>query len=88
MRYVRAYPTELPVLRDLLAEIQTPVQIGAGHTDPVHRRRRAPRRLRRRHLDGDISPLAEALITLLRTFIEDVAPQVRERVGNSRSGRR
>jgi pimeloyl-ACP methyl ester carboxylesterase len=35
MRYVRAYPTELPVLRDLLPEIQTPVQIIAGEHDPV-----------------------------------------------------
>jgi pimeloyl-ACP methyl ester carboxylesterase len=35
MRYVRAYPTELPVLRDLLPEIQTPVQIIAGERDPA-----------------------------------------------------
>jgi pimeloyl-ACP methyl ester carboxylesterase len=35
MRYVRAYPTELPVLRDLLPEIQTPVQIIAGARDPA-----------------------------------------------------
>jgi pimeloyl-ACP methyl ester carboxylesterase len=35
MRYVRAYPTELPVLRDLLGEIQTPVQIIAGARDPA-----------------------------------------------------
>jgi pimeloyl-ACP methyl ester carboxylesterase len=33
MRYVRTYPTELPVLRDLLPEIQTPVQIVAGARD-------------------------------------------------------
>jgi pimeloyl-ACP methyl ester carboxylesterase len=33
MRYVRAYPTQLPVLRDLLGEIQTPVQIIAGARD-------------------------------------------------------
>jgi pimeloyl-ACP methyl ester carboxylesterase len=33
MRYVRTYPTELPVLRDLLPEIQTPVQIIAGARD-------------------------------------------------------
>jgi pimeloyl-ACP methyl ester carboxylesterase len=33
MRYVRAYPAELPVLRDLLPEIQTPVQIIAGARD-------------------------------------------------------
>jgi pimeloyl-ACP methyl ester carboxylesterase len=35
MRYVRTYPTELPILRDLLSEIQTPVQIIAGARDPV-----------------------------------------------------
>jgi pimeloyl-ACP methyl ester carboxylesterase len=35
MRYVRAYPTELPVLRDLLPQIQTPVQIIAGARDPA-----------------------------------------------------
>ena len=35
MRYVRSYPTELPILRDLLAEIQTPVQIIAGAHDPA-----------------------------------------------------
>lgn len=35
MRYVRAYPTELPVLRDLLPQIQTPVQIIAGGRDPA-----------------------------------------------------
>ena len=33
MRYVRSYPTELPVLRDLLPKIQTPVQIIAGARD-------------------------------------------------------
>jgi pimeloyl-ACP methyl ester carboxylesterase len=33
MRYVRTYPAELPVLRDLLPEIQTPVQIIAGARD-------------------------------------------------------
>lgn len=33
MRYVRTYPTELPVLRDLMPEIQTPVQIIAGARD-------------------------------------------------------
>jgi pimeloyl-ACP methyl ester carboxylesterase len=33
MRYVRSYPTELPLLRDLLAQIQTPVQIIAGVRD-------------------------------------------------------
>jgi pimeloyl-ACP methyl ester carboxylesterase len=35
MRYVRAYPTDLPVLRDLLPGTQTPVQIIAGARDPV-----------------------------------------------------
>jgi pimeloyl-ACP methyl ester carboxylesterase len=35
MRYVRTYPAELPVLRDLLAGIQTPVQIIAGAQDPA-----------------------------------------------------
>jgi pimeloyl-ACP methyl ester carboxylesterase len=33
MRYVRSYPTELAVLRDLLPQIQTPVQIIAGARD-------------------------------------------------------
>jgi pimeloyl-ACP methyl ester carboxylesterase len=33
MRYVRAYPAELPVLRDLLPHIQVPVQIIAGRRD-------------------------------------------------------
>jgi pimeloyl-ACP methyl ester carboxylesterase len=33
MRYVRSYPTELPILRDLLPQIQTPVQIIAGARD-------------------------------------------------------
>jgi pimeloyl-ACP methyl ester carboxylesterase len=35
MRYVRTYPTDLPVLRDLLPEIQKPVQIIAGRRDPA-----------------------------------------------------
>jgi hypothetical protein len=35
MRYVRAYPAELPVLRDLLPQIQTAVQIIAGARDPA-----------------------------------------------------
>jgi pimeloyl-ACP methyl ester carboxylesterase len=35
MRYVRAYPAELPILRDLLPQIQTPVQIIAGAHDPA-----------------------------------------------------
>ena len=33
MRYVRAYPAELPALRDLLPHIQTAVQIIAGTRD-------------------------------------------------------
>jgi pimeloyl-ACP methyl ester carboxylesterase len=33
MRYVRSYPTELSILRGLLPEIQTPVQIIAGTRD-------------------------------------------------------
>jgi pimeloyl-ACP methyl ester carboxylesterase len=33
MRYVRTYPAELPVLRDLLPQIHTPVQIIAGAWD-------------------------------------------------------
>jgi pimeloyl-ACP methyl ester carboxylesterase len=33
MRYVRTYPVELPVLRDLLPQIQAPVQIIAGRQD-------------------------------------------------------
>ena len=35
MRYVRAYPAELPVLRDLLPQIQAPVEIIAGRHDPA-----------------------------------------------------
>jgi pimeloyl-ACP methyl ester carboxylesterase len=35
MRFVRTYPTELPVLCDLLPELQTPVQIIAGARDSV-----------------------------------------------------
>jgi pimeloyl-ACP methyl ester carboxylesterase len=35
MRYVRTYPAELPVLRDLLPQIQAPVQIIAGARDPA-----------------------------------------------------
>jgi pimeloyl-ACP methyl ester carboxylesterase len=33
MRYVRTYPTELRALRDLLPQIQTPVQLIAGVRD-------------------------------------------------------
>ena len=35
MRYVRAYPAELAVLRDLLPRIQAPVEIIAGRYDPA-----------------------------------------------------
>jgi pimeloyl-ACP methyl ester carboxylesterase len=35
MRYVRTYPAQLPVLRNLLPAIRTPVQIIAGKRDPV-----------------------------------------------------
>jgi pimeloyl-ACP methyl ester carboxylesterase len=35
MRYVRRYPIELPVLRDLLPTIETPVQIISGRRDTV-----------------------------------------------------
>jgi pimeloyl-ACP methyl ester carboxylesterase len=35
MRYVRAYPQELPILRDLLATIETPVLIINGARDAV-----------------------------------------------------
>jgi len=35
MRYVRSYPEQLPILRDLLPTIQTPVQIINGARDPV-----------------------------------------------------
>ena len=35
IRYVQTYPTELPVLRDLLPTIRTPVQIIAGRRDRV-----------------------------------------------------
>jgi len=35
MRYVQSYPTELELLRDLLPEIQTPVQIISGCRDKV-----------------------------------------------------
>jgi len=35
IRYVQAYPTELPVLRDALPHIETPVQIIAGRRDAV-----------------------------------------------------
>ena len=33
MRYERTYPAELPALRDLLPQVQTPVQIIAGRRD-------------------------------------------------------
>jgi len=35
MRYVRTYPEQLPVLRDLLPTIETPVLIISGAKDPV-----------------------------------------------------
>jgi pimeloyl-ACP methyl ester carboxylesterase len=35
IRYVQAYPSELPALADLLPDIQTPVQIFAGSLDRV-----------------------------------------------------
>jgi pimeloyl-ACP methyl ester carboxylesterase len=35
MRYVRSYPTDLALLRDLLPRIQTPVLIIAGQRDDV-----------------------------------------------------
>jgi pimeloyl-ACP methyl ester carboxylesterase len=35
MRYMRSFRTELPVLCDLMPQIQTPVQIIAGARDPV-----------------------------------------------------
>jgi pimeloyl-ACP methyl ester carboxylesterase len=35
MRYVRTYPTDLRVLRDLLPTIETPVRIITGRRDPV-----------------------------------------------------
>jgi pimeloyl-ACP methyl ester carboxylesterase len=35
MRYVQAYPRELPILGDLLPTIETPVQIINGKRDPV-----------------------------------------------------
>jgi pimeloyl-ACP methyl ester carboxylesterase len=35
MRYVRTYPEQLPILRDLLPSIDTPVQIINGSRDPV-----------------------------------------------------
>ncbi|MEV7239442.1 alpha/beta hydrolase [Streptomyces sp. NPDC051020] len=35
MAYVRAYPTELPVLAELLTDIQTPVQIATARHDAV-----------------------------------------------------
>ncbi len=35
MRYVRTYPTELPVLADLLPRIETPTQVIAGDHDPA-----------------------------------------------------
>ena len=34
-RYVRSYPEQLPILRDRLPEILTPVQIITGRRDPL-----------------------------------------------------
>jgi pimeloyl-ACP methyl ester carboxylesterase len=45
IRYVQSYPTELEVLRDVLPQIQTPVQIIAGRRDknrPARQRRISP----------------------------------------------
>jgi pimeloyl-ACP methyl ester carboxylesterase len=53
-RYLRTYPTELPVLRDLLPAIQTPVQIVAGARDsavPPDNDEFLHERLRRSRLD-------------------------------------
>jgi pimeloyl-ACP methyl ester carboxylesterase len=33
MRFIRAYPTDLALLRDLLPQVETPVQIIAGGND-------------------------------------------------------
>jgi pimeloyl-ACP methyl ester carboxylesterase len=35
MRYVREYPEQLPILRDLLPTIETPVLLISGASDPV-----------------------------------------------------
>jgi pimeloyl-ACP methyl ester carboxylesterase len=35
MRYVRSYPTELPILRDLLPGLHTPVKLIADARDPA-----------------------------------------------------
>ncbi|HEY2594474.1 MAG TPA: alpha/beta hydrolase [Chloroflexota bacterium] len=35
IRYLRSFPTELPILRDLLPTIETPVQIIAGTRDAL-----------------------------------------------------
>jgi len=35
IRYVQAYPAELPILQDMLPRIETPVRIIAGHRDRV-----------------------------------------------------
>ncbi len=54
LRYLRSYPADLPVLRDLLPEIQTPVQIIAGHHDtavPAVNARFLRERLPRSRLD-------------------------------------
>ncbi|WP_433561005.1 alpha/beta fold hydrolase [Nocardia sp. CA-151230] len=54
MAYVRAYPTELPVLAELLPQIQTPVEIISGLWDwavPPSNHRFLDRRLPRSKLD-------------------------------------
>jgi pimeloyl-ACP methyl ester carboxylesterase len=54
MRYVRAYPTELPILAELLPQIETPVQIIGGLWDwavPPSNHRYLHERLPRSKLD-------------------------------------
>jgi pimeloyl-ACP methyl ester carboxylesterase len=54
MRYVRAYPTELPILAELLPRIETPVEIISGLWDwavPPSNHRYLHRRLPRSKLD-------------------------------------
>jgi pimeloyl-ACP methyl ester carboxylesterase len=54
MRYVRAYPTELPILAELLPQIETPVQIIGGLWDwavPPSNHRYLHQRLPKNKLD-------------------------------------
>ncbi|OKI54657.1 hypothetical protein A6A27_31570 [Micromonospora sp. CB01531] len=54
MRYVRAYPTELPILAELLPQIETPVEIISGLWDwavPPSNHRYLNERLPRSNLD-------------------------------------